>query len=606
MPKPSVTHLLEQLEQSKDRYGRGEASRAEKLLDALTRRRFADAESLIRFHEALLFLRAFPQGPGVVARTERILNDFYQRVADLRTQGADMSPFDVYEVLGIAGTAMEDTLNFDTVRWLARHIPRNVEIVWDGYDEDRALAATWLRFMPLVEEDGDVEANIPWRRWLDAARGRERELEWLVRRFEQLPCSPREKVEIYGSLRLPVRWRIENLALSRTRNRWPARSFYYHHEPLITRKQVSLERELARPAPKETLIKSGRSKSRFLDCAESPVNGQFCCARNDKVGVNQSFPALKKVPLAEGRRVIDKIQEVMLVRYRELYGTTLGDPRSVVRADVDRGTVIYLWGLPPERRLPIRAYLAGFTVKNGVPINYIEAIGLCEWIEIGFNTFYTFRGGETAWIYAQVLRLLNHYMGAECISVYPYQIGDGNEEAIESGAFWFYRKLGFRPGREDLLRLCEREEQQIATKPGYKTPSRTLRQLAKAHAFYELPKAERGAWDRFSTRNIGLRVNRVIAREYSADIVRMRCTTTEKVARALGVSISKWTNLEKQAFENWALVFSLIPDLARWTAREKANVLRIIHAKAAGDEMRYLRLTQRHGRLRGELLRLGS
>src|SRR5208337_725934 len=265
-----------------------------------------------------------------------------------------------------------------------------------------------------------------------------------------------------------------------------------------------------------------------------------------------------------------------------------------------------LWGLPPERRLPLRAYLAGFTVKNGVPINYIEAIGLGEWIEIGFNTFYTFRGGETAWIYAQVLRILNRYMGARCISVYPYQIGDGNEEAIESGAFWFYRKLGFRPGRADLLRLTEREEQRIADKPGYKTPARVLRQLAKAHVFYELPAAERGAWDRFSTRNLGLRVNRRMAREFDGDSGRTRRASAEKVSRALGVSVARWTVAEKQAFENWALVLALIPDLARWTAREKADVVRIIRAKAGRDEMRYLRLTQRHGRLRRELLRLGS
>ena len=88
-----------------------------------------------------------------------------------------------------------------------------------------------------------------------------------------------------------------------------------------------------------------------------------------------------------------------------LSGTTLGDARSVTRADVGRGVSIYLWGLPPERRLPLRAYVAGVTLKNGVPINYIEAIGLFDWIEIGFNTFYTFRGGEVAWIFSQVLRL---------------------------------------------------------------------------------------------------------------------------------------------------------------------------------------------------------
>ena len=123
---------------------------------------------------------------------------------------------------------------------------------------------------------------------------------------------------------------------------------------------------------------------------------------------------------------------------------------------------MYFWNLPAARRLPLRAYVAGFTVKNGVPINYIEAIGLCEWIEVGFNTFYTYRQGETAWIYAQALRCLCAVTGATTISVYPYQIGQNNDEALDSGAFWFYRKLGFRSGRRDLEQIARREEQKIA------------------------------------------------------------------------------------------------------------------------------------------------
>ena len=49
----------------------------------------------------------------------------------------------------------------------------------------------------------------------------------------------------------------------------------------------------------------------------------------------------------------------MVVRYRELYGTTLGDPRSVVRADLGRGVVMHLLGTAarppspaPRLRLP--------------------------------------------------------------------------------------------------------------------------------------------------------------------------------------------------------------------------------------------------------------
>ena len=94
--------------------------------------------------------------------------------------------------------------------------------------------------------------------------------------------------------------------------------------------------------------------------------------------------------------------------------------------------------------------------------------------------------------------------------------------------------------------------------------------------------------------------------QYGGDSGRMRRATAEQVARTLGVSVSRWSGIEQKAFENWALVLALIPDLARWTAEEKADVLRIIRAKASRDEMRYLRLTRRHGRLRRELLRLGS
>ena len=176
------------------------------------------------------------------------------------------------------------------------------------------------------------------------------------------------------------------------------------------------------------------------------------------------------------------IREVMVVRYRELFGTTLGDPGSVVRADLGdhrnaRGLVMYFWNLPPERRLPLRAYVAGFTLKNGVPINYIEAIGLCEWIEVGFNTFYTYRHGETAWIYAQALRCLHAFTGATTISVYPYQIGQNNDEALDSGAFWFYRKLGFRSGNSELEKLARREEEKISANPKYRTPKKTLKRL---------------------------------------------------------------------------------------------------------------------------------
>jgi len=562
----TIDALLASLDAARSQFSRGSAAETVRLLDQLSRRDFDDAKSLLRFHETLLFLRAFPQSRIVVAHVEKILNAFHQRIAKLRESGADMEVFDDFDTSGIAGTTMQDTLSFDAARWLVRRMPRSVEIVWDDYEEERAMGSTWPRFIPLLSEDADVEANIPWRRWLDAARGRERDLEWLIRQFSQLPVMARERTELYDSLRLPLRWRLENFKFSRTRNWTRPRQFFFHTEPLITRSQVSLARELAQPAPR-----------------------------------------LVKLSSREGERVMDAIREVMLVRYRELYGTTIGDPRSVVRATLGRGVVMYFWNLPVERRLPLRAYVAGFTLKNGVPINYIEAIGLCEWIEVGFNTFYTYRQGETAWIYAQALRCLCGFTGATTISIYPYQIGQNNDEALDSGAFWFYRKLGFRSGRDDLELLAKSEERKIAANPQYRTPKKTLKELAEAHMFYELKQgASSGSWDTFSTRNLGLRVNRRMAREFGGDASRIRASSVREVSRALGVNLSQWSSAERQAFENWALVLALVPDLHRWSEQEKRGLVTMIRAQAGANEMRYLRLTQKLPRLREEVLRLGS
>ncbi|HWX55975.1 MAG TPA: hypothetical protein VN176_15410 [Verrucomicrobiae bacterium] len=568
MPVNSKYHPqdLAELEQCRYLFGRKEAARTAKVLNRLAARQFPDTACLVRFHEALLFLRAFPHSPHVLRKVESLLNSFCQRVEELRQAGADMSAFDSFEVSGIAGTRMSDTLTFDVTRWLLRHVPGMVHIDWKNNDEERAMGSTWPRFIPLLEEDGYVEATIPWREWLQTAQGSKQDgPDWLVQRFEELPLSDAAKAELYDSLRLPLIWNLNNHRISRTRNWRTVRKVFYHDAPLIARSQVSLAKELARRPPE-----------------------------------------LKRLSLAEGRKTMDLVREVMLVRYRELYGTTLGDPAHVVRADLDRGVSIYFWGLPASRRLPLRAYVAGFTLKNGVPVNYIEAIGLCEWIEVGFNTFYTFRGGETAWIYAQALRCLCHLTGATCISVYPYQLGHHNDEAIESGAFWFYRKLGFRPGRDDLARLVEREERRIAAKPGYKTPARTLRRLAAEHVFYELPGSEPGAWDTFSTRNIGMKVNRRMAREFGGNSAAVRRASSEQVARALGPRTSTLTPLEQIAFENLALALAMVPDLKSWTQDEKASFLQVIRAKAGADEMRFLHLTQNHGRLREALLKLGS
>jgi hypothetical protein len=566
VPSITIDQLLVQLDELKRRFDSRAPSQVLKVLSQLDARRFTDAASLIRFHETLLFIRAYPQSAQVLRRVEKILSSFARRIEVLREAGADLSPLEEGEVSGISGTWVQDTFSYSITRWLVENYPSKVSIDWESHEDEYRLAATWPRFLPLLEEDALVEANVPYLTWLRTAAGRARRyLSWLIERFRRLPLSEKEKAELYESLKLPIYWELDNSRATRTMMKRPVRNIFYHMEPLLRRSDISLARELASP----------------------PV-------------------LLKRLSRAQGEALLDLARETSTVRYRELYGFTHGDASRVLHADIGRGVELFLVGVPPARRLPLRAYHAGLIFKNGVPVCYVEVLTLFERMEIGFNLYYTFREGESAWIYARVLKIFRQTFGVTVFSIDPYQLGYHNEEGIESGAFWFYRKLGFRPTDERLTKITEAEERKLAARPSYRTPARILRQLSEGHMLLEVQPATIGRWDKFQIRKVGLAVQRRMASRFDSDAVRIRRASVEQVARALGLRTSDWKESERRAFEDLALVLALIPDLGRWTEDEKRDVVRIVRAKAGADESRYVRLLLRHTKLRDCVIKIGS
>jgi len=569
MSTKNADRLLNRLEQARTQIGTIHDQKIVRAISAAGRAKFGnDAQSLIRFHDLLLFFRAFSPGPNVLRQTEKLLQAFEPRVKAALAAGGDADEFMPEEVVGIAGTSVEATFSYAMVCWLVEHHPKEISIQWKDYERDTQRGLIWPRFFPLLEEDSLIEAYVPYLDWLAAARGRENELSWLVRQFQRLRLSEKEKGALYDSLEIMVRWDMSGAngsSASRTLCRKPVNHFYFHREPLIERRQVSLAEELAKP---KLLV--------------------------------------KVLPRKQAVKVLDLMKEVLGVRYRELYGTSIAGPAWVVQSNIGRGAEIYLCGVPPDRRLPLRAYLAGLTVKNGVPINYFESSSLFDWTEIGFNTFPAYRDGETAWIYAQTLRLLHQIHGVNAFSVYPYQIGDDNEEAIESGAFWFYRKMGFRSMDPALEKLAEAEEKKVQANPKYRTSAATLRRLSKASVVYELPEAERGAWDRFSTRNIGLAVQKRMARDFDGDAAAMRKAAVARLARIIKVDPKKLNAQAQIAVADFATVLGLVPDLGGWSLDDKDALREIIAAKAGRTELRYMHLLQKHSRLRAAILKLGS
>ncbi|MGH9674673.1 MAG: hypothetical protein ACRD44_15955, partial [Bryobacteraceae bacterium] len=357
-----------------------------------------------------------------------------------------------------------------------------------------------------------IEAHVPYREWLGA-----RDLGWLTTHLMAAE---------YDALRLPILWRLGSSTATRSRSRWPVRRIFYHDGPLLRRSDVSLEAELSGP----------------------PLTIAECSVR-------------------QASHLLDLILDTSVVRYRELYGFTWPDRKHILWADAGRGMRICFFGVPPERRLPLRAYHCGMFFKNGVPAGYFETLSLFERAEVGFNLYYTFRDGETAWLYARLLRLLRQLLGVTAFSVDPYQVGLDNDEALESGAFWFYRKLGFRPLAAEVARLTEREEARLRVTPGSRTPLSVLRRMSRGGLIYNGGPE----WDRFSVRNLGIRLSR-----------------------------------DSDGPAGWKQVFAAIADYEHWPPEDRRAAAEIARAREGATEERYLKLLQRHVRLRAAVLKLGS
>lgn len=425
-----LVSLLNGLEACKGKFGLDAAREVLALLKRVERIRFRDPEELIQLHEAVLFLRAYPQSAQVLRHADQILFSFGQRL-----RGLPREDFEYSEISGIAGTGLSTNFSYPFAKSLAARHAGCVSIDWEQYGHADRLGPILARLIPESFEDWAVAPHPNWRRWYENSGGT---LPWLMR-----GVTP----EVYDLLELPIRWELGDSAASRSRARLPRKKVFYHDGPFLARKDVSIEAEFKAP----------------------------------KI-------AVQRLPRDEAQRMIDIIVDASAVRYRELYGFLYPDAANVFHAGFGRGMDFYFFGVARKWRLPKRDYSCGMYFKNGVPIGYVEVLWPREpkggRMEVGFNLYYTFRQGETAWLYARLLKLYRERYRVTSFLVDPYQLGHENEEAIESGSFWFYYKLGFRPESPEVASLAERELHKITTRPEYRTPARTLWQLAVSPVIY--------------------------------------------------------------------------------------------------------------------------
>src|SRR5262249_42514086 len=102
MTKEKIDGLLTRLDDYKTTFTRETAARLKRILERLGATKLSTPESVIRFHELLLFLRAHPHNSEILRLSERLLASFSNRVELLRQSGSDLTAFDYIEYSGIA------------------------------------------------------------------------------------------------------------------------------------------------------------------------------------------------------------------------------------------------------------------------------------------------------------------------------------------------------------------------------------------------------------------------------------------------------------------------------------------------------------------------
>ena len=536
------------------------SARAEKrrLLTTLSATPVADPRSLLQLHESLCFLQAYPDDREILERVDGLLAGFPARVRALgerRLRHLHDS--------GIAGSTLEYPYGLPLGRWLAERLGSHADIGWAaGANTERIAEALDLLVTP-SESDAFSEGGFTVRQWLDVARAGRRltDLQVLIEAFDRAPFDAGLRDWLYENLGLPVRFRLAVPGISRTLAKRPVARLGFQRTAL-RRHGVDVVREAVRP-----------------------------------------LPSLRRASPALAGDLIERARTAMVTRSRELHAFSYPNAEDVWLAEMGRGLQGVLIGLQPEFRLPFEGYYAFLVIKNGVPAGYGGGWCLFETLEFGFNIFESFRQGESAWILGQVLRAYHRVFRMRTVVVDPYQLGADNAEALRSGAFYFYHHLGFQPRTARTRRVLAEELAKIARNRRYRSSLSVLRRLARDEAWLTLPGGSATPERRLRARDLAALVTTDIARRHGGDRAAATRVAVRRVARVLGVTaaLSRWTDAERRAFRQWALVVTQVPGLEEWSAPSRARLARLIRAKGGRGEGPYVRQLLAHARLRRAL-----
>lgn len=522
-------------------FARGEPDRAERLR-ACALRPIRAVRTLREWQDLLLFVAAHPSDPATHAFACMELARVRERTTLVEPHGLLNS--------GISGADVEASFSLPLVRWMLQRWPGTVALAALDAEAETVREVLRTLLLPVEIEAADLlEGSGDDMMAAVFGEARSTQLTLLVARLDQLVASDAVRDGLFARMGVYVRIAADaDPALTTALAR---RAVPFCHEGAL-RRQVDVASVMAEPI-------------------DAPV----------------------RLTTSARRALIDTARTVLAAMQRETDPVT--HCSDVVLYDMGRGLRIALFSLDLAHRLPFDSYVGFMAFRNGVPLAYGGA-----WIfplrsKIGINVLPSQRGGESAWFFAQLLRLYHHVFGVTRFEAENYQLGHHNPDGLKSGAYWFYYRAGFRPTTGRLQRMAAREADRLAKKRSYSVPLPRLRTLvAEGLELCVLP-SQTDTPQLIDTAALTMAVQRHIRMRYGGNRIVAQRQAEQRLYQLLArAGVKTWQGANASALRLWALALDLVPDLESWSRGEQQLLAEVIRAKGHASERQHQALLARH------------
>ncbi len=505
------------------------------LLRSCSQQKLNNIKIIREYHDALLFLLSYPENENVlqlaISEMQR-LAESVKKLTESNREKLDLS--------GLAFTNTHGGFSISLIKWLLKEFPDTSSV--HSFDEEGVHPKEVLKHA-LGEMEFEIASDekLKPEAWVAKASGTKnkgKQLQWLIDAFENVRAGDLIKDQLMESLKLYVTIEPKTESFSRSFGKLKREKTYFHDKGILKKFD---EREL----------------------------------------INRKLPAPKKLSLQQKQEIINSSRVTLCLLNRETDPVTYCNEDGLLYFELEHGLSIALFSMLPERRLPLESYIGFMMFKNGYPMAYGGGWLFAKRSLLGINIFEAFRGGESAFVFAQLLRTYKNAFGADYFEVEPYQFGKDNPEGLQSGAFWFYYRFGFRPVDEQLNKLATEESQRIQTEKGYRSSIATLKLFTKSNVSVNF----RGEQKPINPTDISKYISQQIVKQFNGNRNAAEKFCNSKLKKELGISAS----LKNEGIKKLNLFYGLCLKTERLSASDKVKLKKFILEKG-NNEFEYIKL----------------